>query len=87
MEEKWTIRSAARELGIKHCTAKHILYLFRKKGRVVNKKERAFYCDNPEHQNTDAPMVIYVGVPILYFVHADSDSVRPINLEQAESQL
>ena len=37
-QEKWTIRAAAEEIGIKLCTAKYILYLFRKYGKIYRKK-------------------------------------------------
>ena len=37
-EEKWTIKAAAQEIGIKLCTAKYILYLYRKHGKIYRKK-------------------------------------------------
>lgn len=40
--EKWTIRAAAEEIGIKLCTAKYILSLYRKEGKIYRKKGGSF---------------------------------------------
>lgn len=82
-EERWTIRAAAEELGIKLCTAKHILYLYRKEGKIYRKKGGNFSAvknaddvvDDREPGN-----VIYVPYPFYIFCFCSGEQM-PINLE------
>ena len=38
VKEKWTLRAASKEVGIKPCTGKHILYKYRNEGIVYSKR-------------------------------------------------
>lgn len=84
-EEKWTIRAAARKIGIKHSTAKHILYLFRKYGKIVNKKPKpttCSYCKNHADLKAEtspcSPQYILVPYPVYVLCESQTSQV-PFN--------
>jgi len=87
-QRKWTIRSAAKELGIKVCTAKYILYLFRKQGKIYRKKGEG----SPSFRETlfaeerKLGNVVYIPypVPVYLFCWCPQDQM-PINLVHYQS--
>ena len=79
-KDKWTIRAAAQELGLKVCTAKHILYLYRKKGKIYRKKsEKITPVEEDEPIETSQTNFVYVPVPVYVLMYTQPDLV-PINL-------
>jgi hypothetical protein len=81
-EEKWTIRAAAEEIGIKLCTAKYILSLFRKEGKIYRKKgESIFTLQNSNFVAKDSGPgnVVYVPYPLYIFCFCSQEQM-PINL-------
>lgn len=68
-EQRWTIKSAAHELGIKLCTAKYILYQYRKRGKISRKKRN--YCLYPLKSSNEVQPetnIQYVFVPYPVYV-------------------
>lgn len=83
-EEKWTIRSAAQKLGIKFSTAKYILYLYRKMGKIYKKREEGSVTSKETEYKEDIGLgdVIYVPIPMpVYLFCWCSPEQMSINLD------
>ena len=81
-KERWTIKAAAQEIGIKLCTAKHILYLYRKEGKIYRKKGEIADQIVEESEEKVSPLnnLVYVPIP-LYVLCYYSPEMVPINLD------
>lgn len=70
-QSRWTIKSAARELGIKLCTAKYILYKFRKRGQV-SRRNRGQNYESPlksSNEGMEEEKIRYVFVPYPVYIY------------------
>ena len=73
-QRRWTIRSAAAELGIKLCTAKYILYLYRRKGKISQRRKAEM--SNPlasdtksSNKNGEEQSIQYIYVPYPVYIY------------------
>lgn len=82
-EEKWTIKAAAREIGIKLCTAKYILYLYRKYGKIYKKKGDLNPSFNSPRSEPIEPNIMYVPYPVYIFCYYPAGQM-PINLAHSQ---
>jgi hypothetical protein len=84
-EEKWTIKAAAKALGIKLCTAKYILYLYRKEGKIYKKKADAIPSTLTEPSSNESPNYVYVPFPVyILWNYPTEQQQMPINLVSSE---
>jgi hypothetical protein len=54
-------------MGIKLCTAKYILALFRKKGKIYRKSGKSIVSEDSSDKYNEAPKTIYVPYPLFIF--------------------